>query len=459
MIRRILKIACTGALFWGIVLNSCNDNGFDGFPHLVDSHITLGMLDTVSVRVSNLIAADSVISVTASGRERDGFSGTYFDPQTGAVEAKTYLEFSRTSDTETDRYAKFDSVTLVLRPNGNYYGDTTQYAAFKVSRLLDRIEKHDDGYLYSTDTVPVGAQLADTSFRIKVKDILNNEIEIKLPYEFGEELFQGILRNDDEFKGDDYLKTFPGLSVSAGTGSACVHGLNIQDSACMIRIYYNVSATHKEDKKMEFKANRFNSFYHLSCDRKESLQYTSKDDPVPSSQTDNMGIIMAGFPMFVRLEFPHLDELRWLGDIVKIHKATLYVNPIQRTFDTVPLPPKLNLYYFNPRENKREGSAIKPPSMSSTGSGVLDGNLPANYQNLQSPFFPRYTFDITDFIASQMGRSGYDKWALSLLIPDDSRENTLQRLVFGNQNYWYKNEIQSRDNRIKLEVVYIVYND
>ena len=453
-------------LFLGIALNSCNDDGFRGFIHFVKPHTEMGMIDTVTIRVSNMISADSVVSISNGGRELDGFSGKYFDPQIGTVEAKTYLEFSRTESSETDRYARFDSVMLVLRPNGNYYGDTTQYAAFKISRLLDKIEKLEDGNLYSTSKGPDENVLTEELFRIKVKDLQNNVFEVKLPDDFGEWLFDGILRNDDDFKGEDYLKTFPGLSVSAGTESACVHGLNLNgDSACMIRIYYHVNTTSKQEKKMEFKANRYNSFYNLSCDRKEALQYTSKDDPVLSLQTDSMGFIMSGFPMFVRLEFPHLNELRWLGQIVKIQKATLYVRPVQRTYDTVPLPPKLNLYYFNPRENKREGTAIRPPSMGNTNTGAMDGNLPANYQALQSPFFPQYTFDLTDFIASQIGAGGYDKWALSLLIPDtstspnESRENSIQRLVFGNQQFWYKNEIQSRDNRIKLEVIYIIYND
>ena len=443
-------------LFLGIALNSCNEEGFRNFSHLVDPHTELGMLDTVTVRVSNMIAADSIMT---SGRGT-AFSGVYSDPQIGVVSTKTYIEFTRTSDSETDRYAHFDSVMLVLRPNGNYYGDTTQYAAFKISRLLDKIEKNDDGYLFSTSKGPDEVELTDELFRIKVKEIQNNEFEVKLPDDFGEWLFDGIVRGDDEFKGDDYLKTFSGLSVSAGTGSACVHGLNIQDSACMIRIYYHVITTSKQDKQMVFKANPFNSFCNLHCDKKEPLQYTSKDDPVPSSDTDDKGFIMSGFPMFVRLEFPHLNELRWLGQIVKIQKATLYVRPVQHSFDTVPLPPKLNLYYFNPRENKRMGEAIRPPSMGgSMNTGALDGNLPANYQTLVSPYFPQYTFDVTDFIASQIGAGGYDKWALSLLISDESRESTLQRLVFGNQNYWYKNEVQSRDNRIKLEIIYKVYND
>jgi len=442
----------------GVVLNSCNDDGFKGFGYLVNPRTTVGMIDTITIRVSNMIASDSVPTLGKG----TGLTGTYYDPQIGFMETKTYIEFSRTSDTESDRYARFDSVTLVLRPNGNYYGDTTQYAAFKVSRILEPIEKRDDGYLYSTSTVPVDnfSILADTSFRIKVKDIKNNALEVKLSDSFGEWLFQGIVRGDDEFKGSDFLKTFPGLSVSAGTGSACIHGLNIVDTACMVRIYYHLYTTDKQEKKIEFKANSYNSFYHLTVDRKESLRYTAKDDPVSSNLTDDKGVIMAGLPMFVRLEFPHLNELPWLGQMVRIQKATLYVRPVQRSFDTIPLPPKLNLYYFNPRENRREGTGIKPPSMGNNpNAGPQDGNLPENYQNLQSPNFPQYSFDVTDFIANQIGKSGYEKWALSLLIPDGLRETSLQRLVFGNQNFWYKNEMQSRDNRIKLEVVYVVYND
>jgi len=413
------------------------------------------MIDTVTILVSNLIASDSI---NTYGRGT-AFSGRYSDPQIGVITTKTYIEFSRTADNESDRYARFDSVMLVLRPNGDYYGDTTQYAAFKISRLLDRIEKNDEGILYSTSKGPDEEELVDVSLQIKVKDILNNEFEIKLPDDFGEWLFDGILRGDDEFKGEDYLKTFSGLSVNAGTGSACVHGLNIQDTACMIRIYYHINTTSKQEKKMVFKANLNNSFSNLHSDRIEPLQYTSKDDPVPSSYTEDKGVIMSGFPMFVRLEFPYLNELKWLGQIVIIQKATLYIRPVQRSFDIVPLPPKLNLFYFNPRENRREGTAIKPPTMGNSNTGAMDGGLPANYRDMLSPFFPQYSFDVTDFVASQIGAGGYNKWALSLLIPDDARENTLQRLVFGNQKYWYKNEVQSRDNRIKLEVIYLIYND
>jgi len=452
------KIACTGMMFLGAIFSSCKTGNFDVGDYLIDGpYTTAGMIDTVTIKVSNLMVSDSVIT----SNKGTGFTGVYCDSQTGTIRTQSYIEFNRTSDNENNKFVLFDSVTLVLRPNGNYIGDTVKRAAFKVSRLEKPIEKRDDNNLYSTSTMPVGSQLTDTTIRIKVKNIQNNEFEVRLPNSFGKWLFQGILRDDDDFKTDKFLKTFPGLSVSPGTGSDCVHGLNLQDSACMIRIYYHINTTYKEEKTMTFRSNPYNCFYNLNNDKENLPHYNSKSDPVPSTQAgmNNKGVIMSGTPMYTRLEFPYLNELLWLGQIVKIKKATLYVRPIQRSFDVIPLPPKLNLYYFDPTSNTPLSSAIKPPSSGNQNIGPQDGNLPQNYHLIQSPEFPQYTFDVTDFIASQLGKSGYNKWALSLLIPDDARESTLQRLVFGDQNYWYKNENQSRDNRIKLELIYVVYND
>jgi hypothetical protein len=454
------KIACTGMVFLGVLLGSCKNDDFRVGSYLIDPYTTTGVIDTVTIKVSNLAASDSVVTLGRSGREV-GFSGVYYDPQIGMSQAQSYIEFSRTTDSETDRYARFDSVTLVLRHNGNYFGDTVKRAAFKVHRLTKPIERQDDGNLYSnSNTWPLGVQLADTTVRVSVRDTSRNIFEIRLPNSFGRWLFQGILRDDDAFKSDEYQKTFPGLSVGPGITSNCIHGLNLTDSACMIRIYYNVSGTYKQEKMMNFKVNPYNSFYNLSNDKSKLPYYNSNSSPVSSSQTNNKGIIMSGAtPLYTRLEFPHLNELLWLGQIVKIKKATLYVRPIQRSFDTIPLPPKLNLYYFDPTSNRPLGEAIKPPSSDNTNTPPLDGNLPEKYQNIQSPNFPQYTFDVTNFIDEQLDKAGHNKWALGLIIPENARETTLQRLVFGDQNYWYKNENQSRDNRIQLVVIYQAYNE
>ena len=495
MIRKSWKIACSGIVWIALLFGSCKNDDFSVGKYLIDSHMTAEMIDTISIKVTNLMASDSVVT---SGRKM-GFSGVCDDPYIGAIRAQTYIEFARTDDSEGNRFAKFDSVTLVLRPNGVYYGDTLTKASFKVYSIEKPIEKHEDGSLYSTSTIPDGDLYADTAIKVRVKNIRIpktqdmfdasesqkiealkkiNEIEIKLPRAFGQKLFDGILKNDDDYK-TNFLKSFPGLSVTAGNGSACVHGLNLSDTACMIRIYYHVNNATKEEKTMTFSANPNNSFYHLNNGKEKLPSFDSKSNPVSSSLLGNKGVIMTGTSqMYVRLEFPYLKELLWLGEsqIVKIQKATLYVRPIRHSFDTVPLPPKLNIYYFDPTSNTPLSSAIKPPSMGNQNVGPQTGNLPEKYQNIQRPDFPQYTFDVTDFIASQLNKAGYDKWALSLVIPPAENEssqvvvseNSLQRLVFGDQKYRYHvvtngekqySEYLSKENQIKLEIIYVAYHD
>jgi len=453
--------ACTTLLFLGFVSISCSNKDFYVGGNLVDPSTFSGMIDTVTIKVSNLVVSDSVVTSAKS----IGYTGIYRDLQTGVVQTQTFIEFNRTGDSETNRYAIFDSITLVLRPNGSFFGDTLSRAVFNVFEIQKPIEKQENGNLYSTSSVPVNdlPLVANKSVRVKVKDIPNNEFEMKLPAELGQKLFQGILRDDDDFKADKFLKNFPGLLLGPGDESNCVHGFNLQDTACMIRIYYHLSTTFKEEKVMTFKANAYNCFYQLANDKRyinERESFHAKSDPIPSFLTEDKGYVMSGTPIYARLEFPHLNELLWLGQIVKIKKATLYVRPILRSYDTVPLPPRLNIYYFDPTSNTPLSQAIRPPSVGGGSNSVAqNGNLPDNYHTLLRPDFPQYTFDVTDFIASQLGKTGYDKWALSLIIPEDSRESTLQRLVFGNQNYWYRNESQSKNNQIKLEITYVVYNE
>ena len=195
MIRCMWKNACRGMLFLGVLLGSCKNNDFDVGWYLVDDPFTTtGMIDTVTIKVSNLVVSDSVVT----SNRGNGFSGVYYDPQIGSIQTQSYIEFARTADIETNRYASFDSVTLVLRPNGEYFGDTVQHAAFKVHRLAKPIEKRDDGKLYSTSTMPLDEQLTDTAIRVKLKNMEqeitddnkittknNNEFEIKLPDSFG----------------------------------------------------------------------------------------------------------------------------------------------------------------------------------------------------------------------------------------------------------------------------------
>ena len=455
MLKFVVRIACLGVL----VLFSCNNEDFELGKHLVNSPFTFGRVDTVTINVSNMVAADSVVS----GGRGFGYWGTYNDPLIGLTKAKTFIEFNRPVEGESNREAIFDSVTIVLRPNGNYYGDTTKLASVNIYRLKEQIERDNFSSFYSTSQGPDVEMLANKEFRIGIKDIQNNEIEFRLRDDsWAQELFFGIVSNDEEYRGSGFQNSFPGLAIGTGSNNEdCIYGFFVNDTTCMIRIYYHINTTFRDERTMTLAANQFNSFYNLEIDKNDELLFDSRSASVPSSKTGNRGFVMSGgSPMFARLEFPHLNEFLWLGQVVVIQRAILHVRPVRRSFDVVPLPPQLNIYYFNPVSNTPMGTALGPPSMSGSRIGTQFGNLPEDYRNIQSPNIPHYTFDVTDFIAGQLGAVGHEKWALSIIIADEARENTIQRLVFGDQNYPFTGDQSLRiDNQISLEITYAAYND
>ena len=450
------KIACAGLLFAGLLFSSCKNDNFNMGGILFDPSVKVAMTDTFTVKLS-ILAIDSVRTSFNAHQKGVGFAGYYNDPEIGKLYAQSYIEFSRTYDAESNKYAFMDSAMLVFYPSGNYYGDTLKNASFKISLLEREIEMGDDGLRYSTSSVPVGDMLTDATFRMRPnRKNKDDAIEIRLPNSFGEMLFKGIRDSEDYLDSENFLQTFPGLSISAGSNSSCVYGFGVNDTSCLIRIYYSVSSTIKEQKTMEFKPNQSKLFYSFLSEKLPDLaDIVSRDDPKPSSETRNMGVIMSGTPIYTRIEIPYLNNLLYLGEIVIIREATLFIRPVFNTYETVPLPPRLNLFYYDPVNYFDKGSALSE-RVSSGGSQTLTGNLPANWRYQLTPY---YSFNITDYIASQLGKWGYNKRDLNVAIPQDEEATTIQRLVFGNQHYKYPGNIPDIANQVQLRIVYLTYND
>ena len=80
-------------LFIAILFGSCGNDNFENSPIIPQSHTTSGFIDTITIKVSNLVAFDSVVT---SGREI-GFSGLYYDQYIGSIKTQTYIRLGRLS--------------------------------------------------------------------------------------------------------------------------------------------------------------------------------------------------------------------------------------------------------------------------------------------------------------------------------------------------------------------------
>ena len=91
----------------------------------------------------------------------------------------------------------------------------------------------------------------------------------------------------------------------------------------------------------------------------------------------------------------------------------------------VPLPKSLALYTAN-NENVTQ-SVITDL----TGSSVQSGNLIVDEMSYEETY---YSFDITSFLQTNLGTTGYDRQKLQLFLPDNLFYTTLQALSSATEN-------------------------
>lgn len=85
----------------------------------------------------------------------------------------------------------------------------------------------------------------------------------------------------------------------------------------------------------------------------------------------------------------------------------------------------------------------------SAGTSVQTGNLVIDELAYEDTY---YSFDITSFLQTNLGTTGYNRQILQLIYPNGAFTNTLQSVVFGD------NENTAVDKNVKLTILYKVYN-
>lgn len=142
-------------LFLFAGLSACVDENADLGRTLVSSSFYNVYVDTCTVDISTVLE-DSIVtrgdSICQIGHYRDG---TW-----GEVTAAYYAEYSTASFTPNENYSyTLDSLVLVMRHSGHYWGDTLTTPLIHIYRLAAPIELLDDEDLYNHTTLPTESPL------------------------------------------------------------------------------------------------------------------------------------------------------------------------------------------------------------------------------------------------------------------------------------------------------------
>ncbi|KAF2511920.1 DUF4270 family protein [Flavobacterium foetidum] len=435
-------------LFFAITMISCGTDTDTGEFVVGSDYLALSnkviMIDTVSVDMST-INFDSLVTSSQSRI----LIGNYDDPVFGKVKSNSYFQLSTStyslintgSDTESVNFV-FDSISMILKYDNYYYGDTTKVQTFNIHRLNQKVKPNtDDSKFYNNSALSYDTEsLGAISFipRPTQKDSIN----IRMNDEFGAALFQKIKKREiNDFTS--FTEYFKGLVLVPDTSnSSSIIGFDVSTSK--VRMYYSKYQANTDevsyviDFTISDLAKQFNA---VSLDKTGTLL---QNLPISSSRlssllTGNQGYIQSGTGVACRIDFPNIKQLKYISDNGAIVDAQLILKPVNNSYSAkYPLADSLTVYVGD-NLNRISGSMVN--SAGTAVYGILNKKSDEFNENVG------YYIPVGNFLQKEMLKTSDSRSSLILTLPGISK--SVNRIVLGNQKHL--------NNKIQLKIYYISY--
>ena len=434
--------------FFAITIISCGTDTDAGEFVVGSDYLAVNnkviLIDTVTVDMST-INFDSLVT---SGQSRI-LIGNYDDPIYGKVKSNSYFQLSSNSytlnssgsDTDAPNYV-FDSISMILKYDNYYYGDTAKVQTFDIHRLTQKVKPNtDDKSFYNNSTLSYSEESLGT-ISYKPRPTEKDSINIKMSDEFGAALFQKLKKK--EITGlDSFTEYLKGLVLVPSTGNASnVIGFNISESK--VRMYYSkyMADTEETPYILDFSildaSKQFNS---ISLDKTGTI---IQNLPVSSSKlssllTNNQGFIQSGTGVACRIDFPNLKQLKYIADKGAIVDAQLILKPVNNTYSKeYPLADSLQVHVA---DNLNRISSSLVNSAGTTVYGILNKKADEFNENVG------YSVSVGSFLQKELLKQSDSKSSLIFTLPRISK--TVNRIVLGDQKHL--------NNKIQLKIYYISY--
>jgi len=401
------------------------------------------LIDTVTVDMST-INFDSLVTSSQSRI----LIGNYEDPIFGKVKsdsyfqlgAKSYSLLSGGSDTEAVNYV-FDSISMILKYNNYYYGDTTQVQKIDIHRVLQKIKPNTDDDSFYNNSVLNYSPESLGSISYKPRPTEKDSINIKIDPVFGSEIFQKIKKREitDFTSFTEYFKGIVLVSSTASSSSV----IGFHTSTSVVRMYYSKYQSQEEksyyiDFVISESSKQFNS---VSSDKTGTLlqNLPASNSKLSSILTGRQGFIQSGTGVACRIDFPNIKQLKYISDKGAIVDAQLILKPVNNSYsEKYPLADSIQVYVA---DNLNRISSSLVNSAGVNVYGILNKKSDEFNENIG------YTFAVGNFLQKEMLKTADAKSSLVLTLPGISK--TVNRIVLGDQKHV--------NNKIQLKIYYISY--
>lgn len=410
------------------MLGSCGDESTGvGEQFFDESTFTVTTLDTVSFLLST-VARDSIATTY-----RDRLTvGSYEDPNYGGMHVAPYFQIGISETTSyslsSDDFV-FDSLTMALQFDGYTYFDTEKDLPISIYRVDEDIEL-DGSFLYNTSDFVFDPSEKYGEGVIRPGKIEEDYvIEITLRESFGEEIFDMLVNDPEEFRfAPNIVNFFRGFVIVADSlPDGGVYGLKTTTS--MNLYYHDVNVIPLQEQIFGFPITGNIYFNHYAYDRSGTdlavLENTA--DALSSIHSENQAYVASGIGLGVRIDLPWLEDLMFVDQEFLISRATLKIKPVNKSFDVdfAPLPEELVLYTVN---HKNQIIALYPDRATLTQDTDYDRNT-------------YYEVDISSFILERLESRDFGDEGLFIATNDNAYFSSADRVYIGDNDHESPSEL------------------
>ena len=419
-------------LLMAILFVSCYKKDIQFGENLADSHTNLLTVDTVTP----LMATWLLDSFATSGNNYLQI-GSYKDAYLGNTTASTFFQFgvpTLSGDVSTvfPKDAEYDSLILVMKPSGDFYGDTTKPFSISVYELAEEPEFTHNDRLYNTSSfgvlpTPLG------SFSQRISPGYRDTVHIRLPDSKGLDFYNKLKSNANELKSEDYfLDYFKGLCIRpSGSDNNAVYGFSTTDSTVTMRLHYHTKFPYYEKKVITFYITRSSyQFNRIITDRSGTLLegVIPAHEEFYANAAHPLSFTQPATGTLLKMTFPSLRNLLQINDVVRLVDAKLVLKSVGGTFDdyVYKLPGQLHL--ANTNATNIIGASLTNDSTGTTlySSPSYDYLFGVNTQ---------YTFPITSYINALLNTDGKSDYGFFIMREEPGSAKHFNRGVFGSKQH------------------------
>lgn len=426
-----------------------------GTTFISNNNTNIVVIDTSTLLLST-ISLDS-FPTAGTGTQ---LIGRYHDNYFGTITSESFLQIGPPAGLPAiSNLATLDSISLIMRLDKTFYGDTTTQMKFDVSQLDTTITlpaPYIQSTFYNNSSIPFNpipwgsSSVTISPTALHTSQNFQDSVKIRLPDSLGEKLLTLMeFRSDTVINTNSFLSYFKGLCVYPdASSSGVIYGF--RDTA-FVKLYYHVPGVITNYTYVILPFNvKFHQFNNISFDR-SGTQLALINSPayavpntvthqLPSSATTDSSVyLQGGTGLQIKINFPYISNLLQLPDYVAILRADLILQPKLGSYTPeLALPPQVILSQTNP--TNVIGSTL------TVSGAVASGNLVVDYIYGQNTY---YTYDITSYIKGIIADPLVAQDALIFNMPSPASVTTMNRAVFQNKKYTTGNY------NVSLKVYYI----